>query len=107
MTVGLTVRMNGQRTEGTACDNISLGGMCIVFDQPVAPANSGTIWLTRRYQDALLSFESDFRTQWVRPCENGSQSLIMGILFTDMRPADRDALWGIVKREQQSAAESE
>jgi hypothetical protein len=104
LTVGLTVRMNGVLAEGSACADIGLGGMCILFDRPIAAGRTGTLWLTRQYADALLHFESDFLTQWVAPDRSGAYAARMGVAFSDMRPVHRDALWEIVKREESAIA---
>lgn len=94
------VRMMGKEIVAAECKNISSGGMCMVFDTPPPGAGTGTVWLSREYAGDYLKFESSFRKIWAKPENPGSQRTMMGVVFQDLVPEQRDRLYMIIKREK-------
>ncbi|MFW5775183.1 MAG: PilZ domain-containing protein [Chitinivibrionales bacterium] len=103
VTVGVSVRLNGRLVHGTSCSNISQGGMCIRFEGEPPVGDSGELWLTKQYEDEVISFESAFRRLWVKPVDIGSRAMRMGVRFIQVGAEDRYALSCILKREGDSS----
>jgi c-di-GMP-binding flagellar brake protein YcgR len=97
------VRMKGQEICAAESKNISLGGMCLIFDRKVPDASTGTLWISRLYADDYVKFEASFRKVWTKPENPGSERTMMGIVFQDLVPGQRDKLHAFLKTEKQSA----
>ena len=95
------VRMMGQEIVAAECKNICLGGMCLVFDLPPVEGNTGTVWLSRDYPNEYIKFEASFRKVWAKPEDPGSKRTIMGLVFQEPVPAQRDNLKRILSRERE------
>ena len=93
------VRMMGQEIAAAECKNICSGGMCLVFETPPAEGSIGTVWLSKDYADDYLKFEASFRKVWIKPENPGSQRTMIGIVFQELPPDQRDNLHKIIKRE--------
>ncbi|MFW6253781.1 MAG: PilZ domain-containing protein [Chitinivibrionales bacterium] len=100
ITVGISVRIDGAVEHGMSCSNLSAGGMCIRFEGEPPVGDSGRLWLTKQYQDGVITFESEFRRLWVKPVDIGSRDMRMGVRFIDMDAEHRRALNTIIMREE-------
>jgi hypothetical protein len=93
------VRMMGQEIAAAECKNICMGGMCIVFGKKPPEAGTGTVWLSRDYENDYIKFEASFRKVWVKPLNPGEEASMMGIVFQELVPQQRDNLRTILLRE--------
>jgi hypothetical protein len=98
------VRMTGTEISGLECINICSGGMCLVFDTPPAEESLGTVWLSKDYSNEYIKFEAPFRRIWTKPENPGSKRTMMGIMFRELIPEQRDNLHRILKRESRAHA---
>ncbi|MBD3345677.1 MAG: hypothetical protein GF401_11505 [Chitinivibrionales bacterium] len=96
----IKVRMMGKVVEGADCMNISLGGMCIRIPHLPEEGPTGRVWITRKYKKDRIEFESDFRKIWSRPADISSDETMIGIIFGEMPPVQRDNLWKILQQEE-------
>jgi c-di-GMP-binding flagellar brake protein YcgR len=99
----IAVRMKGQLLQGTVCTNISMGGMCISFNNHFDEGTLGKVWLTQNYPDESIVFEADFRKLWVKPITLDKSQKRMGVSFAELYPQHRDSLWRIVRRQSSQA----
>ncbi len=95
----IAVRMKGQLLKGSVCSNVSMGGMCIVFQNHFEEGGFGKVWLTQNYPDESVVFEADFQKLWVRPITLDQNQKRMGVSFVELHPHHRDNLWRIVRRQ--------
>ncbi|MBD3393394.1 MAG: hypothetical protein GF418_14800 [Chitinivibrionales bacterium] len=100
----IKVRMMGQEIVAADCKNICMGGMCIVLGTKPPEAGTGTVWLSRDYPNEYIRFEASFRVVWSKPEDPGSDRTMMGLVFQDLVPKQRDNLRTVLKREEKLRA---
>ena len=81
----LSVRFNDEFLEGTECSDLSLGGMCIVFDDTIKNKNKyGIVMLVQKYDNEVIFFESKFVRLWDCHIFVDRKDTRMGVKFIDM-----------------------
>ena len=103
LSADVAVRMKGQLLRGTVCNNVSIGGMSIVFQSDFEEGRYGKVWLTQNYPDESIIFEADFRKSWVKPITLDKNQKRMGFSFVELHPTHRNNLWRIVRRQSSQA----
>ncbi len=85
VTEQLSVRFNDEFLEGTECSDISLGGMCIVVDDPIKKnIKYGTVMLVRKYDKETIFFESKFVRLWDNLVYIDRKDTRLGVKFVDL-----------------------
>ncbi|MBD3419695.1 MAG: hypothetical protein GF398_06215 [Chitinivibrionales bacterium] len=100
MTIALTLQINGELIRNARCCNLSSGGMYIAVDNLPEPGTAGTISLTKKCDDSLISFTAGILVRWQR------QEIPVGIgaEFVNIDPANQQNLQRILSFQQSVAS---
>jgi len=97
VTEQLSVRFNDEFLRGTECSDISIGGMCIVFDDVIKNNNKyGTVMLVQKYDEETIFFQSKFVRLWDNLVYVDRKDTRMGVKFIELDSENFESLNKII-----------
>jgi hypothetical protein len=96
-----TISMRGHVIPDAQIENVSSGGMCLIYTHTSEEeASTGKVWLRKEIGSTAIDFESDFRKKWVKPLLIGGNERVMGITFEEVNPEQMNNLRKIIKNKE-------
>ena len=98
----ITLSINSLEIKGSQTSDISVAGMCILFDSKIElkKNDKGRILLTQRYGKEVISFESDILVLWNNELTGKQTHYRIGIRFLNLDPINFENLCSILSYQE-------
>jgi hypothetical protein len=74
-----------------------MGGMCIYVQQELLKGQKGKLWFTRQVGMESITFDTQFKIQWVDSAQPGSSEFLVGLEFFKMKRKHQDSLLRLLR----------
>ncbi|MBF0429771.1 MAG: PilZ domain-containing protein [Fibrobacteria bacterium] len=86
------VSIAGRKLSSSICENISVGGMCLIVNDFLPEDVYGNVVLEKKIGKTLITFESKFLRLWDKLVKPGKSSRYIGVKFLEMNEKNASAL---------------